>query len=328
MNRPLKPWRAGITRRKAITIFAVSATLVAAGRGSANARLYEWTGIALGADARILLSTSDPEAARASIEAAMAEVARLEAIFSLYDENSELVRLNRDKSLPQPSQDMRRLIALCRTVHVATGGLFDPSVQPLWRFYFDWFSKGARRGMPRADEIARRTANVDFGQVQFSEAGLSLPADAELSFNGVAQGYITDCVAQTLQRMGWTNVLIDIGEVRALDSRPDGADWQIKIREGARRVPLRNKALAISAGESLVFSRQDGLTHILNPRTGLSPNYWRYIAVEHASAAVADALSTALYLADAGAIARAAPNFSPVTIIADDMQGRPFTYFA
>ena len=182
--------------------------------------------------------------------------------------------------------------------------------------------------MPPADEIARRTANVDFGQVQFSEAGLSLPAGAELSFNGVAQGYITDCVAQTLQRMGWTNVLIDIGEVRALDSRPDGADWQIKIREGARRVPLRNKALAISAGESLVFSRQDGLTHILNPRTGLSPNYWRYIAVEHASAAVADALSTALYLADAGAIARAAPNFSPVTIIADDMQGRPFTNFA
>ena len=119
MNRPLKPWRAGITRRKAITIFAVSAALVAAGRGSANARLYEWTGIALGADARILLSTSDPEAARASIEAAMAEVARLEAIFSLFDENSELVRLNRDKSLPQPSQDMRRLIALCRTVHAA-----------------------------------------------------------------------------------------------------------------------------------------------------------------------------------------------------------------
>ena len=73
MNRALKPWRPGITRRKAITIFAVSAALVAAGRGSANARLYEWTGIALGADARILLSTSDPEAARASIEAAIAD---------------------------------------------------------------------------------------------------------------------------------------------------------------------------------------------------------------------------------------------------------------
>jgi FAD:protein FMN transferase len=328
MNRALKPQRPSITRRKAITIFAVSAALAAAGRGSANARLHEWTGIALGADARILLSTSDPEVARASIEAAMAEVARLEAIFSLFDENSELVRLNRDKILSQPSQDMRELIALCRTLHMAAGGLFDPSIQPLWRFYLDWFSKGGRRGMPPADEIARRVTNVDFGQVQLNEAGLALPARAELSFNGVAQGYITDCVAQTLQRMGWTNVLIDIGEMRALDSRPDGLDWQIKIREGARRVPLRNKALAISAGESLVFSLQDGLTHILNPRTGLSPSYRRYIAVEHASAAVADALSTALYLADAGAIARAAPNFSPVTIIADDMQGRPFTYFA
>jgi thiamine biosynthesis lipoprotein len=328
MNTALKPWRPGVTRRKAITIFAVSAALAATGRGSANAGLYEWTGIALGADARILLSTSDPEAARASIEAAMAEVARLEAIFSLFDENSELVRLNRDKRLPQASQDTRWLIALCRTVHAATGGLFDPSIQPLWRFYLDWFSKGPQRGMPPADEMARRIANVDFGQVQLSEAGLSLPAGAELSFNGVAQGYITDCVAQMLQRMGWRNVLIDMGEVRALDSRPDGADWQIKIREGARHVPLRNKALAVSAGESLVFSQPSGLTHILDPRTGLSPSYWRYIAVEHASAAVADALSTALYLADEGAIGRAAPNFSPVTIMAEDMQGRPFACFA
>jgi thiamine biosynthesis lipoprotein len=86
--------------------------------------------------------------------------------------------------------------------------------------------------------------------------------------------------------------------VRALDSRPDGADWQIKIREGGHRLPQRNTDLAVSAGESRVFSPQDGLTHILSPRTGLSPNYWRYVAVEHASAAVADALSTDLYLAD------------------------------
>jgi hypothetical protein len=58
-------------------------------------------------------------------------------------------------------------------------------------------------------------------------------------------------------------------------------DWQIKIREGGRHVTPCNTAPAISAGESLVFSPQDGLTHILNPRTGLSPNYWRYFAVEH-----------------------------------------------
>ena len=40
-------------------------------------------------------------------EAAMAEVARLEAIFSLFDENSELMRLNRDKILP----NLRRICA-------------------------------------------------------------------------------------------------------------------------------------------------------------------------------------------------------------------------
>jgi FAD:protein FMN transferase len=75
-------------------------------------------------------------------------------------------------------------------------------------------------------------------------------------------------------------------------------------REGGRRLTLCNAALAVSARECVVFSPQDGLTHILNPRTGLSPNYRRYVAVEHASAAAADALSTVLHLAYAGSIAR------------------------
>ena len=49
---------------------------------------------------------------------------------------------------------------------------------------------------------------------------------------------------------------------------------------------------------------------ILDPRTGLSPRYWRSVAVRHPSATIADALSTALTLAspeDARRIASRVP---------------------
>jgi thiamine biosynthesis lipoprotein len=297
-----------------------------AGGRSAKAELCEWNGIALGADARIVLLADDRDRAAEAIAASMAEVARLEAIFSLFIESSELSLLNRTKTLSRPSMDLRRLLQLCRTVHSATEGLFDPTIQPLWRFYFDWFSGPGRNALPPPETITELTARTGFHHAAISETGVSLPGGVELSFNGVAQGYITDCVAQVLRGLGWTHVLIDIGEVRALGGRPGGLPWQVRIRESGESVPLRNRALAVSAGGALVFSPEHQLTHILNPKTGLSPQYWRYLAVEHASAAVADALSTGFYLADAAGIARAAPRFSPVKVLAEDGGGRSFSW--
>jgi hypothetical protein len=64
-----------------------------------------------------------------------------------------------------------------------------------------------------------------------------------------------------------------------------------------------NTALAISAGESLVFSPQDGLTHIPNPRTGQVQTIG-VTSLLNTHEPQSPMLSTALHLADAGAIAR------------------------
>ena len=64
-----------------------------------------------------------------------AELRRLEAIFTLYRAESELSRLNRDGYLLAPSPEMLAALDLAGRVHVATGGRFDPTVQPLWRAY-------------------------------------------------------------------------------------------------------------------------------------------------------------------------------------------------
>ena len=81
-----------MNRRRFLTITAACASILAA-PGHAAPRLRQWHGVALGSAATIALD--HPDADRL-IGRALAEIDRLENIFSLYRADSALSRLNRD----------------------------------------------------------------------------------------------------------------------------------------------------------------------------------------------------------------------------------------
>ena len=99
--------------------------------------------------------TSRAEAER-SIERALAEVRRLERIFSLYQEESALVALNRRGVLEAPPSELVELLTECRNYAELTDGAFDPTVQPLWRLFAAHFSHAeADPGGPSASRSRR-----------------------------------------------------------------------------------------------------------------------------------------------------------------------------
>lgn len=296
-----------ITRRRALAVLAAAASLPATALAS-RAQPFEWRGIALGADARLVLWADEPARARAAINACVAEIERLEAIFSLYRMSSEISRLNRDGRLTAPSHDLVRLLRLSREMNHLTEGLFDPTVQPLWELYAGWYAGRPDREKPPGERIAEAQARIGIGKVRAGPGSIVCDSAARLTFNGIAQGYITDRVAELLRARGWRHVLVDLGEVRTLGAKPDDTPWQVGIRESGLTLPLADAALATSSGDALGLTRSGDITHIFNPLTGLSPAIWRSVTVRHASAAVADALSTALFAAapeQLGRIARA-----------------------
>jgi thiamine biosynthesis lipoprotein len=207
---------------------------------------------------------------------------------------------------------MVRLLTLCRRFFDLTGGAFDVSVQPLWRLYAEHFANtpdGDRAPAPAA--IARALGLVDYSRIDFSPARIGLGPGMALTLNGVAQGYITDRVADLLRDRGWSNVLIDLGETRALDNHPRSRPWRLGIEDAANpgktiaTVPLDNRAAATSAGHGAAFDRQGRHHHLFDPRTGLSSRRYGSITVVANEAATADALSTAFYsmsLKDAKAV--------------------------
>lgn len=257
---------------------------------------YEWNGTALGADARIFLPGTAAIAAERVVNDCRSEIERLEQIFSLYRVGSEIVRLNNDGFLREATPELRAVIAMARRVHVLTGGLFDPTVQPVWQAYANWHALHGEAPLP--DQV-RKDAVARMGLSRLVSAGRSvrLPEGGAITLNGIAQGFITDRIAALLQRHGFDSVLVDIGEVRALGMRDGSHPFQVAIKESGQTLDLAEASLATSSASSLTFSNAQGLGHILHPATAATPGYWRSATVRHASAAIADGLSTALAIA-------------------------------
>ncbi|WP_205536220.1 FAD:protein FMN transferase [Shinella zoogloeoides] len=278
-----------MTRRRLIAISAAFAALPAAARADGGtARL--WTGQALGARASIRLDHPDGEAIAARV---MAEIGRLEDILSLYRPESALSRLNREGHLAAPPFELLECLSLAGAVHHASGGLFDPTVQPLWVLWAEAAAKGRRPDAKSLEGVLRKTG---WERVELDAAAITLRPGTALTLNGIGQGYVADRVAALLEAEGLTDILIDTGEFRALGGRPHGGEWPLRLETGGR-VALRQRALATSAPLGTTFDQAGRDGHILDPETGMpAPAQWRSVSISAPSAAIADALATAACL--------------------------------
>lgn len=274
-----------LNRRRFLTISAAAAGLAASGARAVPARV--WTGVALGARASIWLDHPDAEtiAARAATE-----ISRLEGIFSLYRVESALSQLNAAARFSAPPAELLECLTLASAVHRASGGLFDPTVQPLWALWAERVSAGAR---PTAAELTAARALGGWSDLRPDSGEIAMAPGMGLTLNGIAQGYIADRVAMLLEAEGLADILIDTGEHRALGQMPGGGGWPVKLAEGGS-VALRGRALATSAPLGTVFDAEGRFGHILDPRTGEpAASVWRAVSITAPSAALADALSTA-----------------------------------
>lgn len=294
--------KVALSRRRFIAISAAAgACALPTAAWSSTVPPQRWRGIALGAQASLLLHHPDRDEANRLIAASVAEITRLENIFSLYRANSALSKLNRDSRLDHPPLDLVQALAECRSISAATRGAFDVTVQPLWRLYAEHFAdQGAASAGPSSQDIAAARALVNYRDISISERRIALARDGMgITLNGFAQGFITDRIAEFLRRAGMKNVLVDIGETRALDEHPDGRSWRLGIRSPSnpndvvRTIAFTDQAIATSGGYGTKFDSAGRHHHLFDPQTGRSTVRYASVTVIASKAATADALSTA-----------------------------------
>lgn len=298
-----------LSRRRFLSI---SAAALACAGGANAAPLYHWQGGALGARATITLR--HPEAERIT-HAARSEIERLEQIFSLYRRTSSLSLLNAAGQLDAPPFELLDCLTLASAAHQATGGLFDPTVQPLWDLYARSYSAGQA---PGAEAIATARSYGTWADLHYDASAIVMRPAMALTLNGIAQGYIADRIARLFRAEGLTDIMIDTGELHALGGHPEGGDWPVTLDGGAprRHIALRDRALASSAPLGTVFDKAGTAGHILDPLSGQPAQpLWRLVSVSADSAAMADALSTGMCLMSAKEIHAAAAAIKGVRVV-------------
>jgi len=286
--------------------FLLAAT-AAAFVGRAPAEHWQWRGSALGAEARIVLNGRRDQAEEA-LAAVVAEIDRLESIFSLHRPASQLCRLNAHGMLDAPARDLREALAACARWKRLTSGAFDPAVQPLWQHW----AQGAAGSRHAALDRVRR-AEIDFANEQ-----VALSRGTALTLNGIAQGIIADRVTEILIRRGFSPPIIDTGEMRLSGSQR----WPVDLPEAGLRLRLAEAAVATSAPGALSFDAAARRHHLFEPRSGESPGWWQSVTVIAPTAEAADALSTAFAVSPPELLGDLASGLDDVTVIATHRDGR------
>lgn len=282
-----------MNRRRSLSIMAGTAAAFLPGcRPGQAQRVTRWNGVLFNAQVDLALHGLPQKEAESLIERSVAEMVRLEQMFSLYLPDSTLVALNRVGQVEDPPSEFVALVTEALEIAQASDGAFDPTIQPYWTWLREEVEAGGEPNEARRQEqlelVDYRQVSCGPGHVAFGKAGMAL------TLNGIAQGWITDAVTTLLREAGVAHSLVNLGEFHAIGSQPSGDAWLVGLRGAEdQQVKLQNRALAVSSGSGYFFGTGAGENHLIDPRSGTCARDRRIVAVTAPRAGLADALSTA-----------------------------------
>ncbi len=250
----------------------------------------------------VMSLTAYGDNADAALDEAVAEVNRLDRLFSTGKEDSEVAGLNASGRLvlsEDTAQLLGRAVELCKD----TGGLFDPTVYPLVEL---WGFPAKEYHVPTEAEIQDLLPLVNGSSVSLAGNEAAVAPGQAVDLGGIAKGYASAKVAEILAQHGVTSALIDLGHnVQAVGTRPDGTPWRVAIQDPAGEdgdwaavVEVTDEAVVTSGGYERFFEENgERYIHIIDPRTGKpAQSDLLSVTVVSPDGTLADGLSTALFI--------------------------------
>lgn len=239
-----------------------------------RAQLYVHRAHRLGGPCAIHVYAADAARATQVLQAADAELLRIETRYSRYRPDSIISRINAsagDGRGVEVDDETAALLDYADAAHRESEGRFDITSGVLRRA---WDFREAR--LPSDEDLALLLPLVGWSRVEWRRPRVMLPqAGMQLDFGGFGKEYAVDRVAAGLRMHGIEHGLVDLaGDLCIVGAHPDGRPWQVGLqhpRQAGAIATLSMTAGAVaSSGDyerGFVIDGQH-YCHILDPRSG------------------------------------------------------------
>lgn len=303
-DRGAKSKGASPTAASAPSPAAVASASAAATTGQVVSGRYA----AMSTSIEFLVWTDRPADAKLAMDAAHAEILRIERLMTTWREDSEVSRVNAAAGGDPVAVSAELLSVLkgARAIHDASEGVFDVSfhgLKGLWRFDH----QEAASIVPSDAEIAARLPLVDGTKIELDEAKGTVRLAKKgmlINLGGIAKGYAVDRAIAIFEARGFRDLVVRAGGDLRVRGRKGQERWKVGIRDprGAEgeffaRAALQDAAFSTAGDYERAFVK-DGVRyhHILDPRTGKPASACRSVTILAADALVADELDDAVFI--------------------------------
>lgn len=261
-------------------------------------RFVERWSWAMGQAVHLMVYAESEDQGLEACSGALAELRRVEARLSLFDDASDLCELNRraGRSALVADADLRAVMGAAERFKRQSAGLFNVAVEPLMRM---WGFHPLKEHVQYPDRVVYEEAldAVATATVRLDGPRIALPnRHTQLDFGGIAVGYGIDRAIQVLRRLGIRRAFVDVsGDCYGLGAPPgEPGGWLAQIGGTKHELRLRDAALATSsnATSTVRIGYFDRIGHIMDPFAGRPAEVEQKVTVVADTAMAADALST------------------------------------
>jgi len=248
-----------------------------------------------------IVVNAPPDLAESAIDAAFAEMRRIENQMSSHVEKSDVWRLSHSSGPIEVSAETSEVLRLGLAVARQSGGAFDLSLGGLKQL---WGIETATPRIPDDDEIraALQGTGPDALRLEGQTAFKQQPA-LQIDLGGIAKGFAIDRAVAVLRQAGVRHASVNAGgDLRLLGDRGD-RPWRIGIQHPRRSGELLAtlelaETAVVTSGDYERYFERDGIRyhHLFDPQTGRPARDCQSVTVVADEAMLADALATAAFV--------------------------------
>ncbi len=245
----------------------------------------------------------DDETGQKVCNKAINEVKRIEALFTTFNEDSQVNIINRYAGISPVTvnEEVIQLVKRSLQISALTQGAFDISYgsidKKLWNFDMTMTS------LPDIDTAKKSVRLINYKNVIVNDKEQTIflkEKGMRIGFGGIGKGYAAEKAKQVLKAEGVSAGIVNAsGDLTTWGMQENGKPWTVGIANPNvfsqifSELDISNKAIATS-GNYIKFVTVNGkkYSHTIDPRTGMPVSGIKSVSIIAPDAELADALAT------------------------------------